>query len=257
MRRPTLVKGVWGLAWAMIVGIGISLESQPARGCDVYGRCWPTCPRWVPPPPTELSTGNDPEDLKVHIVGPRFDTIEVYFQNQFYRHTFPNTSWLQYENRVVLAPLNPKQSPVGTFAVLHGGGTTVTVYGWVSSPLRPVSTDIAVVPSCPVTMQWVTDRIFKVRHGPGLSKETIVRFEDSATPFPPPPVLELSVMWWLTVREHSAGIIRDRPEQYAGLIRSPGPDPRATPVLWLSIRSTVGMPPGWRNASLWAWCEAT
>ncbi len=180
MMRAVGVGVVRRLFLGIAVTLAVWLSPPRALACDGHGRCWPTCPRWVEPP-TQLATGSDPEDLKIHIEGPYFDTIEVFFQNQFYRETFPNTAWLQYGNCIALAPKNPKK-PLGTFAVLHGCGSSVKVYGWTTSPVPPPkSMEIPVDMGCPVTMQWVTDRILKVRYGPGLAKETIVRFDD-ATP---------------------------------------------------------------------------
>jgi hypothetical protein len=123
-------------------------------------------------PPTRFETGPDSDDLKVFIVGERLDTIEAYFKTEyFYRETFPNTSLLG-AHRIALA----KKNKVGTFAVQIGDGSTVRAYGWRSSQEKPLTYDIAVDPSCGVHMEWVTDRIIKVTHGPGLTKSTVVRF---------------------------------------------------------------------------------
>src|SRR5262249_34583896 len=74
-----------------------TLSAQKAEAFGRRGTCYPACPVPVMPPPTELETGPDSDDLKIHIVGNYFDTIEVYFKTEyFYRETFPGTSYLQY-----------------------------------------------------------------------------------------------------------------------------------------------------------------
>jgi hypothetical protein len=158
------------------------LAAGPALACDGYGHCQPPCPRWVPPPPcpTELATGPDTDDLKIQVVGPHFDTIEVYFKTEyFYRETFPHTWNLHCGNRISLAAKNK----FGTFAVLVGDGSLVRAYGWKSSVEKPVSIDIPVEKGHAVVMEWVTDRILKVRHGSWLSRSTIVRFNDADKPW--------------------------------------------------------------------------
>jgi hypothetical protein len=168
------------LTLSLVAMLATWWPSQAALGCDGRGHCWPTCPRWCSPaPPTELVTGNDPNDLKIEVVGPYFGTIEVYFRNEFYRETFANTAWLQYDHYIALAPKNSW----GTFAVLHDGGSSVKAYGWKKDKTAPEFREIPVMTGHPVMMQWVTDRILKVRYGPCLEKETIVRFNDSDTPW--------------------------------------------------------------------------
>jgi hypothetical protein len=154
-------------------------STMSAQKAEAFGRrstCYPVCTIPVAPPPTELETGPDSDDLKVHIVGEYFDTIEVYFKTEyFYRETFPNTSYLQFGNRISLAHKNK----FGTFAVLIADGSLVKAYGWKSSKEKPETLDIPVEKGCEVVMEWVTDRILKVKRGPGLSKSTIVRFNDA------------------------------------------------------------------------------
>ena len=78
---------------------------------------------------------------------------------------------------------------LGTFAVLHDGGSLVKVYGWKlnnnnpGAEAKPEMLDVPVDPGCPIVMQWVTDRILMIRHGAGLSKTKIIRFTDSNTPW--------------------------------------------------------------------------
>ena len=163
---------------ALAVALFVAFTPGRTIACDGRGHCLPPCPRYVPPPPpppTELETGPDSDDLKIHVIGPQFDTIEVYFKTEyFYTEKFPNTWYLQYGNRISLA----KKNKFGTFAVLVGDGSLVRAYGWKSSVQKPEALDIPVEKGYPVQMQWVTDRILKVRHGDCLSKSTIVRFND-------------------------------------------------------------------------------
>ena len=69
-----------------------------------------------------MQAGPDSGDLKIHVVGKHFNSIEVFFRSEiFYRETFPNTSYLQYGHRISIAPKNK----LGTFAVFHDGGSSV------------------------------------------------------------------------------------------------------------------------------------
>jgi hypothetical protein len=128
------------------------------------------------PAPTELGTGPNSDDLKVHVVGKSRDTIEVYFKTEyFYREQFAGAACLQQGNAIALACKNK----FGTFSVRLDNKSIVKAYGWRANKEKPESIEIPVTKNCRVVMEWVTDRILKVRHGHGLSKSTIVRFNDA------------------------------------------------------------------------------
>jgi hypothetical protein len=145
------------------------------------GDCWtPSCCGY-----TEYSAGESPNDLKVHVVGDRFDTIEVTFHNegvdldQFKRVTFPETLNLHCAGNIVLAPRNPS----GTFAVRYGAHLDkVRVYGWRKQTITLIDHDLPVDPNYPVRIQWMTTQIVKVHHGPNQSKELIFQFNSNTDP---------------------------------------------------------------------------
>src|SRR5579859_4086822 len=128
--------------WILFVGslalvVGSVFVAGKAGAFDRRVPCQPECLLPICPP-TVLETGPDSDDLKVHIVGANFDTVEVYFKTEyFYRETFPNTANLQYGNRIALAHKNK----FGTFAVQIGDGSVVRAYGWKSSKEKPESID--------------------------------------------------------------------------------------------------------------------
>jgi hypothetical protein len=126
---------------------------------------------------TVFTAGNEPGDLKVHIVGSKYDTIEAYFKNElFYRETFAKTCSLQCGSNVALAPANA----YGTFAVRFGTNhATVRVYGWKKDQEKPEIKELTLDPDHAVTMTWMTTRILKVAYGSCQSKEYILRFNDA------------------------------------------------------------------------------
>jgi hypothetical protein len=130
------------------------------------------------PPPSVLAAGPEHADLKIHIVGDYGDTIEVFFRDDLYRETFPVGSYLQY-GRVILGP----SSTHGTFAVCYGPSCdTLKVYGYRTAGTEPVVYGpVQLMPGWPVDPQWVTPTILKVRFGPQLSHELILKFTGSAS----------------------------------------------------------------------------
>jgi len=161
----------------------ISADESRAGGLLHAHRCTPQC-QPVPPPvymcPTVLTAGNEPEDLKVYITGPRFDTIEAYFRHELWRDTLPGAINLHCYCNVVLASKNP----FGTFAVRFGANhDTLRVYGWKTSNPQPEWRTLTLEPGYPIAMEWVTTRILKVKYGPQYEKECILRFNDSDQPW--------------------------------------------------------------------------
>jgi hypothetical protein len=142
----------------------------------------PVCDVCEPPPGSVFRAGDEAANLQVHVVGTRFDTLEVYFSNQyFFRDKLNGAGDLRLDNSVILAPANP----YGTFAVRYGPGQeTFKVYGWKTNETSPVSFGpIAVDPGSPACLRWVTPRILKVTYGPEQSKTFILRFNDSDKPW--------------------------------------------------------------------------
>jgi hypothetical protein len=130
-----------------------------------------------------FSTGDQPGDLKVQIVGQHADTIEVYFHNQgidldqFHRQTYAATENLQFGDNVVLAPKNPS----GTFAVRYGYNRDhVTVYGFRKDRIDFLHKDLPLDPGYAACLTWITTQILKVQYGPCHSKEMVVRFNGNA-----------------------------------------------------------------------------
>lgn len=158
------------LAVVALVSHLVAVPSIEAGGrrvgyCTV---CSPVCVTY----PTILRAGQDPEDLQVHVVGRTFDTVELYFREEFHRETLPQANL--HCGRVSLAPRND----LGTFAILLGGcQDTLAVYGWKRGEFVPTRAEFTPAPGRPLNLRWVTPRILKATYGDG--KELILRFNDS------------------------------------------------------------------------------
>lgn len=138
--------------------------------------CAPSCNTLSECGPTILVAGEQPGDLKVAICGESFDTIEAFFREElFYREKLPGTANLHCGN-VALAPRND----FGTFAVRFGPNLdSFKVYGWRKDSEKPEAKALTLEPGYPIAIQWMTTRILKVTYGPNLTKEYIIRFNDS------------------------------------------------------------------------------
>jgi hypothetical protein len=125
--------------------------------------------------------GGAPGDLKVHVVGPRYDTIEAFFKNElFYRETLAGAVNLHCGDNIFLAPANS----YGTFAVRYGAcGNSIKVYGWKRDQEKPEFRSVTFEAGQPVQIRWITTRILKVTYGSNFGKEYILRFNDSDVPW--------------------------------------------------------------------------
>lgn len=123
--------------------------------------------------PTIYRAGDDADDLQVHVVGSRFDTIEAYFRQEYYRETLPTANL--HCRRVVLGP----DDAYGTFAVQLGDACdSFKAYGWKQGKFEPTATMILTPEAgCCACLHWVTPRILKITWG--RAKELVIRFNDS------------------------------------------------------------------------------
>lgn len=163
------------IARGLLAAVSLTLAVPESRAGHHYvypqtAACVPACG------PTELQAGDESDDLRVHIVGRSYDTIEAFFRNEMVRDALPQSMNLHCFQSVLLAPKNP----FGTFAVRYGPrGEFVKVYGWKKDEARPQTRALSLEPGYPVRMEWVTTRILKVRHGAYGHREVIVRFNDA------------------------------------------------------------------------------
>jgi hypothetical protein len=164
--------------------IAVACAAAVPKSVSAFGRravpvCAPPCPECGPL--LAFAAGANLENLQVHVVGHERNTLEIFFNNEFYRDTITGAYELQTDECLALAPENP----FGTFAVRYGSARdTFKVYGWKKTATAPVVYGpITPEPGSFVCLHWVTPRILKVTYGPDKSKEHIVRFNDSDNPW--------------------------------------------------------------------------
>jgi len=146
------------------------------RRCDVTRSC--QCPACAQP--RRCKAGDESGDLKIHIVGNRANTVEAFFKEEYFRIDFPLTWDLGCGSDVKLA----KKNTFGTFAVRFGMyRDRFQVFGWKEGKFQPEQTSVILLErGYPVTLEWVTSRILKVRYGRRLMKEYVLRFNDADAP---------------------------------------------------------------------------
>lgn len=156
----------------LVVGL---FPNHGIAGCGVTYACD------QPGPSRSCRAGNGPDDLQIHIVGSKRDTIVVYFRNEFFQHKFQDTQDLGCGTDVVLAPKND----FGTFAVIYGKKRDrCKVFGWKKDAAAPeASKEIVLAPEASLSGNWVSTRIFKIKFGKSHDKVYILRFSDAEPPF--------------------------------------------------------------------------
>lgn len=131
--------------------------------------------------PRRCSTGDELGDLAVHVGGNKSNVVEAFFEEEnYFRIEFPETWDLGCGSDIKLA----KKNDYGTFAVRFGKcRDRFQVFGWKVGKQKPEETPIIVLEEgYPVTLEWVTSRILKVKYGQGLQKEYVLRFNDADAP---------------------------------------------------------------------------
>jgi hypothetical protein len=124
--------------------------------------------------------GEDPENLQVHVTGPNFNALEIYFKGEFFaRRDIEGARDLHLRHSVILA----RQNPYGTFAVRYGDHQdTFRVYGWKKTKDLDTYGPITPEPGSPVCLCWVTQRILKVTYGVHREKTLILEFNGDLDP---------------------------------------------------------------------------
>jgi hypothetical protein len=163
------------VAWIVFPVNDLNAGYRHSWNCCAAASCQPVCSN------TGCAASNDPNGLKIHIVGLKHDTIEAFFKTDFYyRDILPGALNLHCGVNVALAPENVN----GTFAVRFGPQLdSFHVYGWKADQEQPVQYSATLQAGYPVYMKWITPHILKVQYGPNYSKEFVIRFMDSDQPW--------------------------------------------------------------------------
>ncbi len=136
--------------------------------------------------------GNDQHDLQVRIVGRKQSTVEAYFNNQFARFRLPTGDAILCPSVVFAKP--SEEGYHGTFAIRYytGGLHGLALCGWKKTTLKKLypgdtikdgdGNDVSfdVDQSRHFRLEWITNQICRIQHGPNRSLLTIVRFDSGA-----------------------------------------------------------------------------
>lgn len=152
---------------------------NPIEASEHHHQAPPPVPT-VPTYPTVYRASDDPRDLQVHVVGPAFDKLEIYFHDEMATERFEGQVNL-HAGGVLLAPA----SGLGTFALRYGAGCdTFKVYGWKKGKAVPdASPPLTLSPGCPVRLEWVTSKVLKATTSDASCPPLYLRFDDADVPF--------------------------------------------------------------------------
>lgn len=150
-------------------------------------RCFlPACQTcYVALPQTSFHVGNDPDDLKLNVVGDKFNKLELFFRDEVRTIPLDTACNLHCNRRLAFA----KESDFGAFSVRYGlADDTVQFFAWKKSgpggAVTLTSTNpITLKPGNTVVVEWVTTKTAKLRSGSSPEVTMIVRFSDADTPW--------------------------------------------------------------------------
>lgn len=136
-------------------------------------RCRPQCCTAVAPCYTSLSSG----PLQIRISGVNRNTAEIYFgEAEYAQYAFPAEHFLCASHFM----LAPQKNDFGAFLVRSGKTlNTVTLFGRIPRTEDWTSTTIEFPEGAPLSLEWVTSRILRIRHGGDLKSILVIRLDEA------------------------------------------------------------------------------
>ena len=158
----------------------------PATGlCQSRCRLPPCQTCYVALPQTSFHVGNEADDLKLKVVGDKFNKLELFFRDEVRTIPFDTACNLHCNGRLTFA----KESDFGAFTVRYGlADDAVQFFAWKKGgPGGAVtltsSNPITLKPGNTVVVEWITTKTAKLRSGSSPEVTMIVRFSDADTPW--------------------------------------------------------------------------
>ena len=143
--------------------------------CDT---CLPSVPcRIVSPSSDTCVTSIKSGDLQIRLGGLNRETAEIYFgEAEFCQYTFPSDVRLCASHFVIAR----QDGGFGAFAVRTGKcANTLFLFARIPRTQEWTTVCLAFSDHTPVSIEWITSRLLRIRHGTGLEQTMVVRVDES------------------------------------------------------------------------------